>query len=203
MVAFNMEGTLIKNRNSWNSVMNALSQNPYFNINYSFNYLYSNLNNKININMNNNELNDIIINSFNYQAIYEGIDDTIDLLHQNGIKAIIITTGVKQYAKLMSKQYSFDGYIGNEIKSVNGKIKFIQNIDPLKKGAILNKIRMKRGYRKDNILSIGSSIMDLSMKSSSGKFIAFNPDSNEVKRCADLEVESNSVYDIFNLKMIA
>ncbi len=203
MVAFNMDSTLIKNRNSWNSVMNALSRNPYFNINYNFNYLYSNLNNKININMDNFELNDIIINSFNYEEVHEGIDDTVSLLHENGIKAIIITTGVKQYAELLSKQYRFDGYVGNEIKSIGGRIKFIQNVDPLKKGLMLNKMRMRLGYKKNNVISIGSSIMDLSMKSSSGKFIAFNPDSNDIKRYADVVIESDNVYDIFNRKIIA
>ncbi|KQB36153.1 hypothetical protein AOG55_04780 [Acidiplasma cupricumulans] len=199
LVAFSMEGTLLKNKNTWNRVMSKLSRNPYYNIIYNFDYLYDNLNNKINVSINNTAFNKLIDESFDYMDLYDGIDDTIKILHQNGIKAAIITAGVKNYADIIAREFKFDYSIANEMKIISGKIRFIKNVDSIRKEIILNKLRIKNGFKRDDIISVGSSLQDISMKNVSGKFIAFNPSAVEVIRVADKIIDgSESLLDILN-----
>jgi len=204
LVAFSMEGTLLKNKNTWNRVMGKLSRNPYYNIIYNFEYLYDNLNGKISTKMSNSTLDRIIDDSFDYMDLYNGIEDTIRILHQNGVKAAIITAGVKNYADIIAREFNFDYSIGNEIKVISGRIKFIKNVDLIRKEIILNKLRIKNGIRREDIISVGSSLQDISMKNASGKFIAFNPSAVEVIRAADKIIDgSESVLDILNEKITA
>lgn len=201
MVALNMEGILLRSRNSWNNLMNKLSKNSYYNIRYSFEYLYDNMNNKLKVSINNNEFDKIIKDSFDYSDINDGIDDFVSILHRNNIYVSIITEGVKQYADILASDYNFDYYIANEAKIVNGKIRFIKNVDPLRKDIALNKIKNEFNIKSENIMTIGSSIADASMKYNSKYFMAFNPEYNDIKKYATKTFESDNVSDILNIKI--
>ncbi len=201
MIALNMEGILLKNRNSWNNLMNKLSKNPYYNIRYSFGYLYDNMNNKLNINVDNNKFDKIVRDSFDYTEVYDGIDEFISILHRNNIYVTIITEGIKQYADILASEYNFDYYIANEIKVVNEKLRFIKNVDPLRKDIALNSVENKFGLKPENVITIGSSMTDASMKYGSKYFIAFNPEYNDVKKYAVKTFESDSILDILNVEL--
>ncbi len=202
MIALNMEGILLKNRNSWNNLMNKLSKNPYYNIRYSFGYLYDNMNNKLNINVDNNKFDKIVRDSFDYTEVYDGIDEFISILHRNNIYVTIITEGIKQYADILASEYNFDYYIANEIKIVNEKLRFIKNVDPLRKDIALNSVENKFGLKPENVITIGSSMTDASMKYGSKYFIAFNPEYNDVKKYAMKTFESDSILDILNVNLV-
>ncbi len=201
MVALNMEGILLKNRNSWNNLMNKLSKNSYYNIRYSFEYLYDNMNNKISMNISNNEFDKIIRDSFDYTDLYDGIDKFVSILHRNNIYAVIITEGVEQYADIIASQYNFDYYIANEAKIINGKLRLIKNVDPLRKDIALNYARNRFGLRPENIVTVGSSMSDATMMYGSKYLIAFNPEYMDVKRYAVKTFESEDISDILNIKI--
>ena len=202
MIALNMEGILLKNRNSWNNLMNKLSKNSYYNIRYNFEYLYDNMNNKLNINAGNNKLDKIVRDSFDYTDIYDGINEFVSILHRNNIYVTIITEGIKQYADILASEYNFDYYIANEIRIVNEKLRFIKNVDPLRKDIALNSVENKFGLKPENVITVGSSMTDASMKYGSKYFIAFNPEYNDVKKYAMKTFESDSILDILNVNLV-
>ena len=159
------------------------------------------MNNKISMNISNNEFDKIIRDSFDYTDLYDGIDKFVSILHRNNIYTAIITEGVEQYADIIASQYNFDYYIANEAKIINGKLRLIKNVDPLRKDIALNYARNRFGLRPENIVTVGSSMSDATMMYGSKYLIAFNPEYMDVKRYAVKTFESEDISDILNIKI--
>ncbi len=195
LMVFDMDGVLLKNRNSWDVIINrAIKNNNYNDYNrmeYTFDYIYKN---NIPENYYNN-LKDYNIKKYlNINDMSDNINNTVEYLKSKNIKTAIVSAGSHCFAEYLSDLFGMDYFIGNKI-DINKKI-FIKNVDPAYKDKNIKFIQKKFNVKMENTISIGDSFYDLSMKRSSKYFIAFNPSNIEMMKYSDFVVKSNNLYDV-------
>ncbi len=195
LMVFDMDGVLLKNRNSWYVIINrAIKNNNYNDYNrmeYTFDYIYKN---NIPENYYNN-LKDYNIKKYlNINDMSDNINNTVEYLKSKNIKTAIVSAGSHCFAEYLSDLFGMDYFIGNKI-DINKKI-FIKNVDPAYKDKNIKFIQKKFNVKMENTISIGDSFYDLSMKRSSKYFIAFNPSNIEMMKYSDFVVKSNNLYDV-------
>jgi len=195
LVVFDMDGVLLKNRNSWDVIINKAIKNNYYNdydrMEYTFNYIYEN-----NVPENYYKyLNEYNIKKYlNINDLSENVNGTINYLKSKKIKTAIVSAGSHCFAEYLSDLFGMDYFIGNMVNT--GKKIFVKNVDPLYKDENIKSIQKKFNVRKDETISIGDSFYDLSMKRASKYFVAFNPSNSEMLKHSDFIVNSNNLYDI-------
>ncbi|AAT43361.1 HAD family hydrolase [Picrophilus oshimae] len=180
LIAFDMDGVLLKHRNSWERVFSNL---------FDFKeYTFQGLSKKrikipeeINIRRH-------ISKSFDVNDINNDLYKLYDFRERTNIKMVIISAGVHSFAEKIANIYGFDDYIGNDIIIKNGYINFIKNVDPSKKNLNLDRFLRLYKIKKDEALSVGDTVFDASMKKSSKYFVAFNPFDYNVIKNADFTV---------------
>ncbi len=195
LMVFDMDGVLLKNRNSWDVIINRAIKNNNYNdydrMEYTFDYIYKN---NIPENYYNN-LKDYNIKKYlNINDMSDNINDTVEYLKSKNIKTAIVSAGSHCFAEYLSDLFGMDYFIGNKI-DINKKI-FIKNVDPAYKDKNIKFIQKKFNVKMENTISIGDSFYDLSMKRSSKYFIAFNPSNIEMIKYSDFVVKSNNLYDV-------
>ena len=195
LVVFDMDGVLLKNRNSWDVIMNRCmkKRNLRENMVYTFDYihrkgipdhLYSNL------------TESRIKSYINLNDMSSNVLRTIEYLRERKIKTAIVSAGSHVFAGYISELMGIDYYIGNEV-DVNGH-KFIKNVDPAKKDVNVDLIQSKFKILPGETVSVGDSSMDLSMRKKSKYFVAFNPSNYRTLQYSDFTVESTNLYDIID-----
>lgn len=195
LVVFDMDGVLLKSRNSWDVIINKAIKNNYYDdynrMEYTFNYIYEN-----NIPENYYDyLNECNIKKYmNIKDLSENVNNTIDYLKDRNIKTAIVSAGSHCFAEYLSDLFNMDYFIGNKI-DVNKKV-FIKNVDPSYKDENIRFIQKKFNVKVENTVSVGDSFYDLSMKKASKYFIAFNPSGDEMLKHSDFVVKSNNLYDV-------
>ncbi len=195
LMVFDMDGVLLKNRNSWDVIINKAIKNNYYNdydrMEYTFNYIYEN-----NVPENYYKyLNEYNIKKYlNINDLSENANRTVDYLKSKKIKTAIVSAGSHCFAEYLSDLFGIDYFIGNMVNT--DKKTFIKNVDPLYKDENIKIIQKKFNVKKENTISIGDSFYDLSMKRASKYFIAFNPSNSEMLKHSDFIVNSNNLYDI-------
>lgn len=195
LVVFDMDGVLLKNRNSWDVIINKAIKNNYYNdydrMEYTFNYIYEN-----NVPENYYKyLNEYNIKKYlNINDLSENINGTINYLKSKKIKTAIVSAGSHCFAEYLSDLFGIDYFIGNMVNT-DKKI-FVKNVDPLYKDENIKIIQKKFNVKKEETISIGDSFYDLSMKRASKYFVAFNPSNSEMLKHSDFIVNSNNLYDI-------
>ncbi len=196
LMAFDMDGVLLKNRNSWDVIMNSvygIEKNDDKMV-YTFEYLYEN---NIHESIYAYISESLIKKCFKLNNLSENVYRTMQVLKSRGIKTAIVSAGSSVFANYLKDIFDFDYAVGNEIDYRN-KI-FVKKVDPLKKDINIRDIQKKFGYTMENTISVGDSIMDLSMKKESKYFVAFNPSNKEMLKSSDFVVNSQNLYDIIRI----
>ncbi|MEM0140221.1 MAG: HAD family hydrolase [Ferroplasma sp.] len=194
LIVFDMDGVLLKNRNSWDVIIRkslGMHSNDRNSMKYTFDrlykqgipeYMFENLDaTRIKTYLNLNELS-------------SNVKLTMDYLKEKQIKTAIVSAGSHVFAEYLSEIFGFDYYIGNHVDT-NAR-KFIKNVDPEYKDINVRHIQEMYKIKANETLSVGDSYMDLSMKRSSKYFIAFNPSSNEMLEKSDFSVNSTNLFEI-------
>ncbi|MCY0852202.1 MAG: HAD family phosphatase [Thermoplasma acidophilum] len=182
LIAFDMDGVILKNRNSWEKALAGI-YGAGGNRNYAFQSI-SRHGKKFHVPPG-LDLRSYIENSFDVKDITYDFHLMADFLSYTGIKSVIISAGVINYARKLSEIYRLDDYVANGVVDYRGELKFIRHVDPARKDLNLDLYLKKFGLKKSEAISIGDSLADYSMRKSSAFFIAFNPSDARLSALAD------------------
>jgi len=172
LIAFDMDGVILRNRNSWEKALSGI-YGAGGNRNYAFQSILRH-GKKFHVPPG-LELRSYIENSFDARDVTYDFHLMADFLSYTGIKSVIISAGVINYARKLSETYHLDDYVANDVMDYRGELKFIRHVDPDRKDLNLDLYLKKFGLKKCEAISIGDSLADYSMRKSSAFFIAFNP----------------------------
>ncbi len=193
LMVFDMDGVLLKNRNSWDVAINrALGMKVNSNsMKFTFEYLHKN---RVPDHMY-KKLDDIRMKTYlNLNDLTPNLKLTIDYLKERNIKTAIVSAGVHAFAEYLGEILEMDHYIGNKVDIKNKK--FIMDVDPANKDVNVRHIQKKFNILPEETVSVGDSYFDLSMKRSSKYFVAFNPSSKNMIDESDFTVYNNDLYKI-------
>jgi len=193
LMVFDMDGVLLKNRNSWDVIINRSLHkiNREKGMKYTFDYVYENgLPHRLYENLTETKIRTYL----NLNDVSSNILRTIEYLKSRKIKTAIVSAGSHIFAGYLSDLFNIDEYIGNEVDVQNHS--FIKNVDPAKKDLNVKSIQAKYRILPAETVSVGDSFMDLSMKKKSKYFVAFNPGTQKLNGASDFIVNSTNLYEI-------
>lgn len=193
LVVFDMDGVLLKNRNSWDVIINrSMKKHSYGeNMVYTFDYVHRNgVPERLYEHLTESKIKSYL----NLNDMSSNVLRTIEYLKQRKVKTAIVSAGSHVFAGYISELMGIDYYIGNEVDVDNHR--FVKNVDPEKKDVNVESIQSIFGIFPEETLSVGDSFMDLSMKRKSKYFVAFNPSSYRTMEYSDFTVHSTNLYDI-------
>ncbi|MCL4311932.1 MAG: HAD family hydrolase [Candidatus Thermoplasmatota archaeon] len=193
LMVFDMDGVLLKNRNSWDVIIHRSMNKRYSGpgMKYTFDYVYRN---GVPEHLYENLTETKIRTYLNLNDVSSNVLRTIEYLKDRKIKTAIVSAGSKVFAGYLADLIGIDYHIGNEVDSTNHR--FIKNVDPVKKDANVMDIQAKYGISPEETVSVGDSYMDLSMRRKSKYFVAFNPATSRLIGASDFIVDSTNLYDI-------
>lgn len=129
----------------------------------------------------------------------ENIPETVNLLHKQGLKCLLITVGPVQVARVVSAIYGLDGYYGSNYEVIDGKFtgKIIEYIRAENKVNCLKDFCKKNKIDPSECMAVGDGSTDIPVFQYCGKSIALNA-CDKVKKTATYSVDTNSLLDILN-----
>jgi phosphoserine phosphatase len=193
LMVFDMDGVLLKNRNSWDVIVHRSMKKLYTKkeMKYTFDHLWRNGLPESMF----NELTETKIKTYlNLNDMSFNVLRTMEYLKNRKIKTAIVSAGSHVFAGYLAELMGIDHYAGNEVDIKNKY--FIKNVDPSMKDVNVKEIQEKYRIFPDETISVGDSYLDLSMKRRSEYFVAFNPASEKLAETADFVVQSNDLYGI-------
>lgn len=127
----------------------------------------------------------------------KNIKNVVEALHEQNIKAIVITVGPKQVAKVVCDIYGFDGYYGSDYEVVNGIFtgKILNYIDADEKISCLKVFCNHHSIEPEECIAVGDGSTDIPVFQYCGKSIAINS-SQKVKQSAMYAVDTDDLSDI-------
>ena len=134
--------------------------------------------------------------------IMNGARECIAELKKRGIVTAMVSAGLDGLARRIQKETGLDIICSDGIETdENGNFtgEGIYSVALRDKGATVKKVRKSLGIKKSETASIGNSCFDISMFNESGFAVAFNPNDECVKRCADKVVEKKDLREILRL----
>lgn len=140
-------------------------------------------------------------NDFLKHAIpLKNIRETIEALHNNGIRCIVVTVGPIQVAKVVSDLWGFDGFYGSEYEVINNVFtgEIINYISSEKKIECLQDYCNKAGITLEECVSIGDGATDIPVFKACGNSIAINA-SARVKQESKQWLDTDDLIDILQL----
>ena len=129
----------------------------------------------------------------------KGIQETVAALHYNNIKCVICSGGLDSAARMLTREFGFDGFLSDELETdENGVLtgEGIRNVDLRDKGASAEKLMKEFGAAPERTFAVGNSFGDVSMFDRVGMSIAFNPTDEWTAGQADHVVRSDNISDI-------
>ncbi|WP_297216148.1 hypothetical protein [Thermoplasma sp.] len=182
LIALDMDGVILKNRNSWELALSGI-YGVGGNRKYSFQSI-SKHGKKFSVPLG-LDIKSHLDQSFDVADVTYDFQRMSDFLSDTGIKSVIISAGVVNFARKVSEMYHIDGYVANDVMEVGRELKFVKNVDPARKDLNLKTYLRKFSVKESETISIGDSIADFSMKKCSSFFIAFNPLDSVLSSMAD------------------
>lgn len=127
------------------------------------------------------------------------ITETINSLHEENIKCIVVTVGPVQVAKVVSDIWGFDGYYGSQYEVVDGKFtgKILEYIRAENKVDCLVDYCQKNNIKACECIAVGDGSTDIPVFEYCGKSIALNA-SEKVKNKATYSVDTDNLLDILD-----
>lgn len=131
--------------------------------------------------------------------VIDGIAETVDALHRHGARAVIVSGGLDLTAGRIAERYGFDAYLANGVEcdpagALTGE--GVLRVDLTNKGKALRHFQEAYGIEDARTVAIGNSFVDVSMFSSSGLSIAFNPIDDLVQKNADVVVRARDLREV-------
>lgn len=127
----------------------------------------------------------------------KNIGSTIEALHEENIKCIVITVGPKQVAKVVCDIWGFDGYFGSDYEVIEGRFtgKILNYIAAEHKIYCLQDFCKSNGIKQEECIAVGDGSTDIPIFKYCGKSIALNS-AEKVRKSATHAVETDDLTDI-------
>jgi len=133
------------------------------------------------------------------EAVYNpGVKEAIKEIKKKGLKIIIITSGPHDLALRAKNELEMDDFIANRVIIRNNVItgeydwKMVYN----GKDKVLAKYCEENGLKPEDFIMVGDNENDLSIFEIAGLAIAFNAESENLKKVADVVVDGNDLREI-------
>jgi phosphoserine phosphatase len=128
--------------------------------------------------------------------VRKGIRLTVDALHAEGIKVVIVSGGIDIIASKIALDNNFDGFAANglacdEEGCLTGE--GLLNVEIQNKRAALERFMEDFQVGKSEVASVGDSFIDVAMFEVSRIGIAFNPSDESVIEKADVVIRSDDL----------
>lgn len=133
--------------------------------------------------------------------LMEGVRETVDRLHKEGIRTAIVSGGIDIMAQAVAKELDIpivyaNGFETNEDGHLTDGVLRTPLHD---KAAPILKIAKDTGIGLSNMLSIGNSVPDVSMFEVTGRSIAFRPDDDYTRDHATWTIEDGPLTKILDI----
>lgn len=190
LVAFDCDGVLVDSESSWRTLHEHFGTDN--NSNY-MSYLEGNITDQefmqsdielwksVQVNIH----RDDIFRSFQGVKLMEGARSLVSNLKERGIIVVIVSAGVDVFVGAIASLLKADDWIANGLVfSDDGWLASdgIVRVVGSKKNLVIERLMSINEISADEIISIGNSLNDLSMKIDGSHFVGFNPSQ---ERCID------------------
>ncbi len=111
-------------------------------------------------------------------SLMKGARKTVQQLQDAGVYVAIVSAGVDLFVSSIAAMLKVDDWIANGFEfSEDGYLSDdgVCRLHASGKGDVINRLIQMHGFAPDEIVSVGDSEMDLSMKIEGSHFIGFNP----------------------------
>ena len=138
-----------------------------------------------------------LVDSLEYN---KGVKDVFDFIRKNKMISAIVSSSSVDAVKRVKRDFQVDYIFANKLVIKDGKVsgEFIWPIGAGKenKARIIRELCNNLGIKTDECIYIGDSDVDIEAFKEVGLSIAFNSDSDELKKVATFVVESRNLSDI-------
>ena len=200
LVAFDMDGVIFENKNSWEMVHNAfgtaykikgIMENPS---KEKYDASYKKVIGELWKGKDTKKINNKI-----QEAKYNpGVREVVASLKKRGYILAIISSGVSTLAKRAKEELGFDYVFANELMTKEGIVsgEFNLQVYDYNKGEILQKLCEKLGITSKETIVVGDGANDISKFKVAGMSIAFNNPSEKLIPYATHVVTSNNMLEV-------
>ena len=111
-------------------------------------------------------------------ALMKGARETVQHLQDSGVYVAIVSAGVDLFVSSIAAMLKVDDWIANGFEFDDEGFLSDDGICRLHasgKGDVIHRLKQMHGFSPDEIVSVGASEMDLSMRIEGSHFIGFNP----------------------------
>jgi len=131
-----------------------------------------------------------------------GVPETFERLENLGLRSAIVSGGLDLVAERVANKFAIGSCRSNGIEvDANGYLtgNGLSGVPLSQKGIPVIDLQESLGLKKEECVAIGNSMVDIPMFSACGLGIAFAPDDEEVRRAADVVIESRDLRDILGV----
>lgn len=131
--------------------------------------------------------------------LVDGSKDTIQQLKKHGTITGIVSGGIDILAEYVGEMCDMDHVMSNGLECDENGVLLgggILRVPLLDKAKVLREMLAKVGIQPDECAVVGNSCIDICMFEVASFSIAFNPIDEDVKKAADLVIESENLTDI-------
>lgn len=205
LVAFDMDGVLTMHPSSWRFVHERLGVDNYDNLHryrsgkleYS-KFLDSDL--FLWLKAHPGITRSDVISILREIPIREDLARAVSLMREGGARVVIISGGISWLCDILGEIVEFDDTYANVVNTDSNGIVQPHGtvvVVPRSKDVVLRKVQQKYGILPGETASVGDSFFDSAMFRYSGKGVAFNSNSKDLDRIADICIETGKLTDLY------
>lgn len=205
LVAFDMDGVLTSHPSSWRFVHERLGVDNNSNL-----YRYRNgemaysefLDSDIGLWMKQHPgiTRDDVMSILRELPVRDDFSKAIRMMKDSGAKVVIISGGISWLSDILNEQVEFDAVYANIVNTDSGGLIIPHGtvvVEPRNKGRVLRSVQEKYNILPEETAAVGDSLYDSNMFRFSHKGVAFNSNSRELDRIADICIESGRLTDLY------
>jgi HAD superfamily phosphoserine phosphatase-like hydrolase len=200
---FDMDGVLLKHRSSWEYCQEAIG--------CDIEHFYDEFSEDV---LNGGDLIELVMrkmwrHGFSKDVLWElarnapqmkGVQKVMEAIHANGGSVVIISGGFREFAQVLSAQFSISRCVCNELHFDGSDVPptcemLVGHND---KGLVARKIMAEMGVSREETVAVGDRVDDCAMFAEVGLSIAFNGDA-DAKAAATNRVDSDDLAIILTL----
>ena len=127
----------------------------------------------------------------------KGAKKLIENLHSKHLETVIISGGIQYLANKWAEKWKMKYALANElIDDENGKLKAEVNVRGNNKGPVMESLLEKMKIKKEEVISVGDTVVDLPLFERSEFSIAVNTNDSRVINKADYHHTSSDLSDL-------
>lgn len=131
-----------------------------------------------------------------------GIKDLVNFFHLKGFKSYIVSAGLYRFAKLSCERYGFNGFFGNEVEIIDGRLTGRMrkiNVPWDGKRTIIRDLKEQNGVSTARVISMGDTSGDLKMFEESHIKVAVNSSDEILRKSATIIFDKDDFIDLIPL----